>query len=76
MIPDSYHLKEADLNRIVNEAGAANDLADAAKDLLAAHYEIEGLRHRLRQIGISLATQGVAMALALADIDRELKENR
>ena len=41
---DEYRLSDADLERIINDAGAANDLAWAVKDLLSAHYEIAFLK--------------------------------
>lgn len=44
---EDYRLSIEDLAEIVNQAGAANDLADAAKDLLLAHYEMEGMKDEL-----------------------------
>jgi hypothetical protein len=47
MSRENYRLSEADLDRLVNSAGAANDLSDAVQDLIVAHYEIAGMRRML-----------------------------
>lgn len=46
---DDYRLSAEDLHRIVNEAGAANDLAWTVKDLMLAHYELDGTKEELRK---------------------------
>ena len=41
---DDFLLCESDLYRIINECGSGNDLAHVTKDLLLAHYVMDGYR--------------------------------
>ena len=49
-----YHLTEQDLDRIVNEAAPATELGWAVKDLLLAHYEMEGMRDEIKSLKVQL----------------------
>lgn len=39
---EEFRLSAEDLHRIINSCGSANDLSDCVKDLLLAHYMLEG----------------------------------
>ena len=39
---EDFALTADDLHRIINECGSANDLSDVTKDLLLAHYILDG----------------------------------
>jgi hypothetical protein len=47
---DGYRLSAADLDRLVNAAPAATELSWAVKDLLLAHYELEGYATTLQSV--------------------------
>lgn len=49
-----YHLSAANLDALVNNAGSANPLAWAVKDLLLAHYTIEGQEERIQRLEAEL----------------------